>query len=624
MSRGIKTRSRISELDRRNATDESGHMDWFDEESDEDSLIGQAIDGRYQVLSLIGRGGMGSVYKAEHIGIHRVVALKLLHPSLASVPEVKSRFEREAFAIGRIEHPNCVNVSDFGKLDDGSLYLVMEYLEGRSLGDEMADMQRLEPTRALHILQHVLRGLGHAHENDIVHRDVKPENVVLVEQDGDPDFAKILDFGIAKLIGTTVANDGGVKLTQAGMAFGTPIYMSPEQAVGNPVDGRADLYAASVMAYEMITGQPPFQSDDKIEVMSMHTTRPVPPMSEIASGLAVPMEIEQVIARGLAKRPKERYLNAAEYIDAINTVMGGGSMPPIGVQHYNTNTSGPHAARMVALPMQTQGTQQLAELADSLTRQSQRTRRFVTVALMLAAVVGIGIAIAASMQQDSSDDQSALAERAEEALESGEPKKAIELLKQDEGVIKDDAGALLQLGHAYAKTRADKEALAQYRAAIAIDRNIRKDGELRANLRVLLDGKDLMIALDAADFLATYMDDEPARAKLVEFASKPKKTAVRHKAVALVEALGLGERIDRVASYLLDLSEESRCGKRRDAVEKLRMLGDKRAIPALKKAAVRKRKGKKINRCLAKEALAAVEYLTSLPPDDAKADSSAP
>jgi serine/threonine protein kinase len=289
---------------------------------DDRGRLGTVIDGRYRLDALLGKGGMGVVYRGEHVAIRRAVAVKLLHPTLAAMPELRSRFEREAIAIGRIDHPNCVDVSDFGKLEDGSLFLVMELLDGRSLGDLMDADAPIAPHRALAILRHVLRGLGHAHAAGIVHRDVKPENVYLVPKDGDPDFAKILDFGIAKVIGGGEIDDG-VKLTQAGVAFGTPIYMSPEQAIGNPLDGRSDLYAASVMAYEMICGRPPFYSDDKLEILSMHTTRPPPPMSDTLAAVLgrpappVPAAVEQLIARGLAKRPEERYPDAAAYVAAI-------------------------------------------------------------------------------------------------------------------------------------------------------------------------------------------------------------------------------------------------------------------------------------------------------------------
>src|SRR4051812_7600561 len=186
--------------------------------------LGTVIDGRYRLDALLGKGGMGVVYRAEHVALRRTVAVKLLHPSLAAGSDLRSRFEREAIAIGRIDHPNCVSVTDFGKLADGSLFLVMEHLDGKSLGDLLDAEAPLAPARALRILRNILAGLGHAHAQGIVHRDVKPENVYLVRDAEGGESAKILDFGIAKVIG----GEGGdeVKLTQAGVAFGTPIYMS--------------------------------------------------------------------------------------------------------------------------------------------------------------------------------------------------------------------------------------------------------------------------------------------------------------------------------------------------------------------------------------------------------------
>ena len=276
------------------------------------------IDGRYRLEGTLGRGGMGLVYRAAHVGLRRQVAVKILHPSLAASPDVRNRFEREALAVGKIDHPNCVAVYDSGRLPDGSLYLAMELLDGKSLADVLEQDGQLAPGRALHILAGILRGLAHIHAAGLIHRDIKPENIFLIRQGADLDFAKILDFGIAKAM-SGVDLDDGVKLTQAGMAFGTPIYMAPEQALGNPMDGRADLYAASVMAYEMLAGAPPFYSDDKLEVMSMHTARPVPPMRQrmIKGGRPIPSSIERLIVKGLTKKPSERYASAEVYLAAV-------------------------------------------------------------------------------------------------------------------------------------------------------------------------------------------------------------------------------------------------------------------------------------------------------------------
>jgi serine/threonine protein kinase len=297
-------------------------------DGDGSELIGMVVDGRYRLEDTLGRGGMGLVFRATHVGLRRQVAVKILHPSLAASPDVRSRFEREALAVGKVDHPNCVATYDVGRLPDGSLYLAMELLEGRSLADVLEQEGQLAPGRALHILTHILRGLSSIHAADLVHRDIKPENIFLIRQGDDVDFAKILDFGIAKPMSGELSDDG-VRLTQAGMAFGTPIYMAPEQALGSKLDGRADLYAAAVMAYEMLVGQPPFYSEDKLEVMSMHTAKAVPPMRSrlIKRAKPVPSSIERLIIKGLTKKPADRYESAEVFLakveEALHTSDGG-------------------------------------------------------------------------------------------------------------------------------------------------------------------------------------------------------------------------------------------------------------------------------------------------------------
>lgn len=291
-------------------------------EGDGTELLGMVVDNRYRLDATLGRGGMGLVYRATHVGMRRQVAVKILHPSLAASPDVRSRFEREALAVGKVDHPNCVATYDVGRLPDGSLYLAMELLDGKSLADVLEMEGQLAPGRALHILAHILRGLGAVHAAGLIHRDIKPENIFLIRQGDDLDFAKILDFGIAKPMAGELSDDG-VKLTQAGMAFGTPIYMAPEQALGNPMDGRADLYAAAVMGYEMLCGQPPFYSEDKLEVMSMHTAKPVPPMRNrlIRGGKPVPSSLEKLILRGLTKKPGDRYATAEVFLAAVDAAL---------------------------------------------------------------------------------------------------------------------------------------------------------------------------------------------------------------------------------------------------------------------------------------------------------------
>jgi serine/threonine protein kinase len=311
-------------------------------EDDDGSLVlGHTIDGRYRLDSTIGRGGMGLVYKATHVTLRRLAAVKILHPSLVANSDVRNRFEREARASGKIHHDNCVEVYDSGYLTDGSMYLAMELLEGESLADVLQREGQLEVARGLKILAHLLRGLHHIHEAGLVHRDVKPENIFLVRKGDDPDFAKILDFGIAKPMRGELSDDG-VKLTQAGMAFGTPIYMAPEQALGNKLDGRADVYAASVVGYEMLAGNPPFYSDDKLEVMSMHTAKPVPPMRHKMSrgGKPVPSSIEKLIVRGLTKKPTDRYASADAMLQAVEAALESRDGGSTDVQFERPDTTG--------------------------------------------------------------------------------------------------------------------------------------------------------------------------------------------------------------------------------------------------------------------------------------------
>ncbi len=284
---------------------------------DQTGRVGEVIDKRYEITGVLGRGGMGSVYRAVHTKLKRPVAIKLLHPAIGRIAEMGKRFEREAFAAARLTHPNCVTVSDFGELDDGSLYLVMELLDGTSLEALLDEEERLSAPRALHIIGHVLRGLRHAHKAGIVHRDIKPANIVLVRRDGDAEFARILDFGIAKLLGEAADEEGGEKLTQAGIAFGTPYYLSPEQAFGQPVDHRADLYSLSVLLFEMVTGVLPFDAEDKLQILAMHTTADVPFLRDVAPDAQVPEEVEAIIRRGMAKKKADRFADADEYLAAV-------------------------------------------------------------------------------------------------------------------------------------------------------------------------------------------------------------------------------------------------------------------------------------------------------------------
>jgi serine/threonine protein kinase len=286
------------------------------------SVVGSTIGGRYRIEKLLGEGGMGAVYQAEHTLMHKRVALKVLHPEMSQMAEVVARFEREAMAAAHIEHPNVAAATDFGKLDDGAFFLVLEFVEGRSLR-EAINAGPLPMPVAIHVARQMAAALTRAHGLGIVHRDLKPENVMLVERDGDAHFVKVLDFGIAKVPVGEIAPQskaGGHALTQAGMVYGTPEYMAPEQALGQPVDQRADMYSLGVILYEMLTGARPFDDESKVKLLGMHLTAVVPPMAE--RGATVPPELESLVMRLLAKEASDRPQEAKEVMETLDAFAG--------------------------------------------------------------------------------------------------------------------------------------------------------------------------------------------------------------------------------------------------------------------------------------------------------------
>ena len=285
-----------------------------------DLLVGTVLSGRYRIEQALGVGGMGAVYRAEHTLMRKRVAVKVLHPEMTRMPEVVARFEREAMAAAHIEHPNVAAATDFGKLDDGSFFLVLEFVEGVALRD-VVHQGALPASRAIHIARQIAAALVRAHSLGIVHRDLKPENVMLVARDGDPDFVKVLDFGIAKVPVGQFSRQEGEKhqtLTRAGMIYGTPEYMAPEQALGQEIDARADLYALGIILYEMLAGRRPFESDNPVALLGMQVTTPPPLLRDITSALQLPGDLEALVMSLLEKLASRRPADAKHVLDALD------------------------------------------------------------------------------------------------------------------------------------------------------------------------------------------------------------------------------------------------------------------------------------------------------------------
>ncbi len=293
-----------------------------------DPYIGREIEGgKYRIVQKIGSGGMGAVYKALQPKIGRPVAIKILHSKLIGRRDLVSRFSREAKALAHLTHPNTVKVFDDGVLPDGSLYIVMEFLEGRNLNQAVRAQGPLAAARALPVLIQVCGALEEAHRRGIVHRDLKPENIFLCNQGGLEDFPKVLDFGLAKVTEREM-RPGSVVLTQEGMVFGTPEFMSPEQAQGVTLDGRSDIYSLAVILYEVLTGKLPFDAKMPMEYIQLHVTQPPIPLDARAPGLAFPPGLGAVLAKAMAKNPAHRYQSASEFAAALARVAGGKSAGP--------------------------------------------------------------------------------------------------------------------------------------------------------------------------------------------------------------------------------------------------------------------------------------------------------
>jgi len=274
-----------------------------DAPDDEDPMIGAVLGGSYEVIRMVGEGGMGRVYEARHQRLtSKRFAVKMLHPDLARQPDVVTRFQREAEASSVLSHPNVVEVFDVSSSLDGRPYIVAELLQGEELGNHLDRVGRMTPAAAAHVVRQIAAALGAAHAAGIVHRDVKPENVFLT---GDSAHVKVLDFGISK-VGDT--KDG---LTKTGTVMGTPDYMAPEQARGDKVDARADIYAAGAILYRAITGKKPFEGlDDPMATLTAVLTQEPPRPSELNP--AVPLSLELVVQRAMAKNPAERFQSMAE------------------------------------------------------------------------------------------------------------------------------------------------------------------------------------------------------------------------------------------------------------------------------------------------------------------------
>jgi serine/threonine protein kinase len=323
-SRGVRPPPEATTLTARNSSGVEYYFKIDAEVRDDDvgdlsnSYVGTTFDSRYKIEKLIGRGGMGVVYLARHITIDKRVAIKVIRPQMATPREALDRSLREAKVASSIDSPHIVDISDFGKLSDGSAYFVMEYLDGQTLGQLLRSARRPSLERICHIVQQVANGLAAAHERGVVHLDLKPDNVVLIRRGSDNDFVKVLDFGLARVAGVMSESDS------VGM-FGTPYYMSPEQVMGAPVDARADIYSLGVMLYELVSGRVPFEAENAGGVLTQHMYVEPVPIRELVPTPECSPSLDAVVLKCLEKRRDARYQSMGELANDLKRVDEGGA-----------------------------------------------------------------------------------------------------------------------------------------------------------------------------------------------------------------------------------------------------------------------------------------------------------
>lgn len=365
----------------------SVEMEHTPEQPPDVDLTGKVIAGRYNVLRRLGEGGMGVVYSAMDSRLEKQVAIKVLKEDFATRPDVVARFTQEAKSAARIKHENVLDVTDYGGTEDGSFYIAMEMLVGTDLADVLHKEGAVELHRALNIALQVTRALGAAHGKGIVHRDLKPENIFLVRSDDNREVVKIVDFGIAQMKDMT--GQGQKKLTQTGMIFGTPEYMSPEQAKGAPIDHRVDVYAVGVILYEMAAGRTPFVGDSFMGILTQHLYEPAPAITSLNPQAQITPEYESVIAKALAKDPEQRYQSMQELGEDLLKIRDGSR--PTAITAVISNPTRPNTT--IALTSSTNtgsfiGANQTIEMNSMKKPQTSPVRLVVIGLATLAVFVG--------------------------------------------------------------------------------------------------------------------------------------------------------------------------------------------------------------------------------------------
>jgi len=512
-------------------------------------------------VRVIGRGSNGAVCEVLDRSTGLPAALKIV---VGEDADLAARLEREGKALAMLAHPNIVALVDSGRNQDGMPYVATELIRGVSLRDVL-DAGALAPRRALAITRQLLEALDHANGAGMIHRDIKPENIMLA--DGGPpgrDYVKLLDFGVAKVIDPTSEALGNEKLTRAGFeVFGSPPYIAPETAIGDRTDARTDLYSVGIVLFEMLAGEVPFQDDNPAALLRKHVTSPVPALRVVVPDGTPTAELEAIVVRALAKEPHQRFTSAMAMHDAVEKV----------AQPHSAASPTPSATRV--------GEHARHVVRELVAIARKHPRRFA--ALATAVVVALLIVVIATRRSS--------VERTPSPVATAKPAPAT------------TARQWVEQAESEIARRRYGRAIAAYERALATDRTLAADATLRTAVSQIAGGDDAIAAVIALEVLATRVTP-PDQRTIVQQASNGRLPEVRRRAFAIAERDGFAESIDRFASWTLDLKQQATCEERREAITKLRDLGDPRVIEALQRARAQ-------YACVAKDAAAAIEHIQS-------------
>lgn len=594
------------------------------------------IDDRYVLHERLGEGGMGSVYRATHVLMDKPVAVKLIHQELAQIPEVVKRFEREAKSASRLTNPHCITVTDFGRTDDGMLYLVMELLSGQDLQSRLETMKFFSVGKTFAIIKQILKGLIHAHKAGVVHRDLKPENVMLVSHGDQTDFVKVFDFGIAKLASGAGSADN---LTQAGLIVGTPAYISPEQALGEAADHRADIYAVGIMLYEMLTGLKPYDGETAIDIVSAHLTTPIP---KLPSEKKFPAGLQGVLNKAMAKKPAERFGTASEFFEAIESV--------------ETDESSPTKTLMMAASVATKtvkpgllgisksigaGLVFVRDYVNSLPPKYRRLVKsfsalfcFVFLIVILVSIFGkddtfeeeVKVEVVTAPGLDEQKIQKLL-ERAEAELKSGLHAEAITTLRRTLKLSPDQPIGHLLMGHARFLAEDRDTAMNSYERALGIDDTLSQDARLGSHLEEGLNWK--ASREKAAQLLAKYGGEKGIDVLAKKANSQISSGEQREVARKVLITAEKTDKIDWLASLSADFNDFKTCKKRKKIISQMEQTGNPNFLPLLEaQRTSEKKKGRgflgklrrssrnsesdKLKKCLVDDVGRAIKTLTEI------------